>query len=368
MQALFADVFDSYFSTRAKLGGVAKIIQSPDQNSILKGIPQIFQKYLRDRNKFSLYAVTGSIGKGNIARVPWVGLFRRDITDNAENGYYIVLLFSEDMSGCYLRLNQGITAIEKAYTKSFALRKMRESARRALTYLECEPEAWRGPIDLKSSADLGRSYEAAAVVSYKYLRNDIPDEKLLFQHLDRLVDHYEHLYQLFGKDLHSLISISENEFQQVVLEKAAQPGALKEHLNSGADAADQGTLRQATKGYVRSPAVAAEAIRAADFLCEIDPNHRTFISRAKKQQYVEAHHLIPMSQQSRFPVSLDVVANVIALCANCHRMLHYGAEQNRRSLLLSLLKKRKKELSEKSINVEKSDFLRFYANGAVIEE
>jgi len=49
-------------------------------------------------------------------------------------------------------------------------------------------------------------------------------------------------------------------------------------------------------------------------------------------------------------------------------MLHYGVEQSRRSLLLSLLKKRKKELSEKSINVEANEFLRFYANGSVIEE
>jgi len=114
--------------------------------------------------------------------------------------------------------------------------------------------------------------------------------------------------------------------------------------------------------------VAAEAIRAAQFNCEIDPNHKTFVSRAKRQRYVEAHHLIPISQQSGFHASLDVVANVVALCANCHRLLHYGVENDRRSLLTTLFKERRPALLENSIDVKQNDFLRFYSRASLVDD
>lgn len=366
MQQLLSNVFDNYFSTRLQLGGRANLTGRPDQEALLTEIPKKIESYLAQRNLSHLYKVKGSIGNGNIARVPWVGLFRKEITENAENGFYIVLLFSEDMSGCYLSLNQGITAIEQLYTRNFALKKMREGAEGARRSLDCYPEEHQGPIDLHSTGDLGRAYEAAAIVSYPYSREEAPTDQIFFVHLDRLLVHYERLYQLFGKNLYSLFTVTEGEFQQVVMEKAAQ--ARNANIQSQAEVEALGALRLTSKGYARSPLVAAEAIRAAQFTCEIDATHWTFTSKAKKQRYVEAHHLIPMSQQRSFPVSLDVVANVVSLCATCHRMLHYGIEKDRRSLLVSLLKQRKRKLLDNSIDVETSDFLKFYANGVVLED
>lgn len=368
MDALFSNVFDNYFATRARQNGKANILGSPDQVALLEKIPQLFRSYLEDRSISDLYKVKGSIGNGNIARVPWVGLFRKEITDNAENGYYIVLLFSEDMSCCYLSLNQGITAIEKLYTKTFALKKMRESASVAVSHLDSDPEAYRGPIQLRSTRDLGKAYEEAAILSFRYLRTELPTEKVFFQHLDHLMGQYERLYKLFGRKLNSLFTVSEDEFQQVVLEKAGQPGELIGSMPKSDDGHEGGILQLTINKYTRSPAVAAEAIRTAQFCCEIDATHKTFISRAKKNPYVEAHHLIPISQQRRFESSLDVLANIVALCATCHRMLHYGVEKDRKFLLMSLFKERKKELAEKSINVELSDFLKFYSRQELFGE
>jgi 5-methylcytosine-specific restriction enzyme A len=367
MEALFADVYDNYSSTRARLAGKANLVGTPDQEALLKKIPEVLTSYLRNRNLSDLFKVKGSIGNGNIARVPWVGLFRTAVTENAENGFYIVLLFSEDMSSCYLSLNQGITAIEKLYTKSFALKKMREGAQAAVSHLECDPEAWQGRIELRSTGDLGRAYEEAAIVSFCYLRSEPPSQQKFFQDLDHLIAHYERLYKLFGTNLNSLFTVSEDEFQQVVLEKAAQPGELAQVFTSQSGYDTGGTL-QLTKKHIRSPMIAARAIRAAQFNCEIDPNHKTFVSRAKRQRYVEAHHLIPISQQSRFHASLDVVANVVALCANCHRLLHYGVENDRRSLLTTLFKERRSALLENSIDVKPNDFLRFYSRTSSLDD
>lgn len=344
------------------------MIGSPDQKALLRDIPKKIEEHLSKRGEQYLYKVKGSIGNGNIARVPWVGIFRKDITENAENGYYIVLLFSEDMSSCYLSLNQGITAIEQLYTKNFALRKMQEGAQGALRSLECHPEACLGPIDLRSTKDLGRAYEAAAIVSYRYVRSEPLSDEEFFNHLDALLDHYQKLFERFGRNLFSLLTVTEGEFQQVVMEKAAQPSDSNRPSRLDIELEAMKTLSLSAKGYARSPIVAAEAIRAAQFSCEIDPTHRTFTSKARQQKYVEAHHLIPMSQQPSFPVSLDVVANIVSLCATCHRMLHFGVESERKSLLLSLLKQRKKRLLEKSIDVEPKDFLKFYASGVVLED
>ncbi|GAP02894.1 hypothetical protein FPFC_030740 [Fructobacillus pseudoficulneus] len=51
----------------------------------------------------------GSAGKGNWATAPWIGVFDTDITRSAVRGFYIVYLFSSDMSRVYLSLNQGWT-------------------------------------------------------------------------------------------------------------------------------------------------------------------------------------------------------------------------------------------------------------------
>lgn len=368
MEEAFLKVFNNYFSTRLRLNGKANVIGTPDQDALLSEIPNRIQSYLNRRGIGHLYKVKASIGNGNIARVPWVGVFRRDVTENAENGYYIVLLFSEVMNSCYLSLNQGITAIEKLYTKKFALKKMRETSAKAFSYLESTPEEIRGPIDLSSTGDLGRAYESAAIVSFKYSLLNLPSESIFLSDLEILLRHYEVLYKTFGNSLNSLVSVSEAEFQQVVLEKAAQidERARVGRLNSGLDPSLTAVL--GSQGFLRSPVVAAEAISAAHFSCEIDPEHWTFTSKAKKHRYVEAHHLIPISHQDKFLVTLDIVENVVSLCATCHRMLHYGVEQERKPLLISLFKQRKGKLFSKSIDVEPLDFLRFYANGMVMED
>jgi 5-methylcytosine-specific restriction protein A len=365
MQAEIRNVLDNYYATRIRLSGKATVIGTPDQTAVLSEIPKQIESHLAGHGRAHLYKIKGSIGLGNIARVPWVGIFRAGVTDSAENGYYIVLLFSENMSRCYLSLNQGITAIEKMYTKQFARRKMLEAATEARKRLICSPEADLGKIDLGSTGDLARAYEAAAIVSFRYVNDDLPSDSIFFSHLDELLEHYESLYREFGPNLHSLFDVSEGEFQQVVLEKAAaqQPNVDLDEIGAESPKSILGT-----KTFVRSPTVAANAIRAAQFTCEIDPNHWTFSSKAKKQRYVEAHHLIPISQQNLFDVSLDVVANVVSLCATCHRMMHFGLPEEKKSYLLGLLKERKVRLRDKAIEIKDNEFLQFYSGKVVLED
>lgn len=78
--------------------------------------------------------------------------------------------------------------------------------------------------------------------------------------------------------------------------------------------------------YKRSADVVANSLAAANFTCELDCASELFIRKTAAVTYTEAHHLIPLCFQDEFSHSLDVEANVVSLCPNCHCKLHYGAE------------------------------------------
>jgi 5-methylcytosine-specific restriction enzyme A len=46
--------------------------------------------------------------------------------------------------------------------------------------------------------------------------------------------------------------------------------------------------------WKRNPIYAAKTISIANYQCEVDPDHKQFISKITKNNYVEAHHLIPI--------------------------------------------------------------------------
>jgi 5-methylcytosine-specific restriction protein A len=93
--------------------------------------------------------------------------------------------------------------------------------------------------------------------------------------------------------------------------------------------------------YSRNPIVAITKIRQANYTCEINSSHQTFISLATKMPYVEAHHFIPMKYQSLFEESLDVLENIICLCPNCHRGIHLATVDYKIKLINHLYKNNK---------------------------
>ena len=112
--------------------------------------------------------------------------------------------------------------------------------------------------------------------------------------------------------------------------------------------------------YPRNPSHAKKAILDANFSCEISPEHKTFIQRFNLNSFTEAHHLIPLRYHNEFKFSLDVPANIISLCPNCHRKLHFGQLEEIQSLLKFLLTNRIKRLSNCSLEVSLNKLKIFY--------
>lgn len=110
------------------------------------------------------------------------------------------------------------------------------------------------------------------------------------------------------------------------------------------------------KTWRRSSIIKNQAIVAADYKCEIDNSHLTFITKSSGSPYMEGHHVIPMNNQDNFDVSLDVYANVICLCPICHRLLHYGEDHIRQATLNKVYSDRSERLAKCGIRISIEEF------------
>lgn len=108
----------------------------------------------------------------------------------------------------------------------------------------------------------------------------------------------------------------------------------------------------------RSSIIKNQVLEAADFKCEINGSHETFVAKSTGHQYMEGHHVIPIHKQIYFNNSLDVYANVICLCPICHRMLHYGLDRDRGILLNQIYYERSMRLANSGIKLTKNDFMK----------
>lgn len=302
------------------------------------------------------YRVYGSVGQTNFpfARIPWVAALHREVSTSTERGYYIVLLFREDMSGCVLSLNQGFTQFLNAFgTPSLATRKVRESAAIALTYLDVPSEFIQGPIDLGAKGNLGIGYEQGAIVSRAYLATEEIGANEFLTDFSQLLGAYDTLRQRLGRSILDAVSAAaEDEFQEAatVLSKGR---SKRRHVPPppGPVPAPPRSPRAMGSGYKRDPLIAAAAISAAEYLCELSLSHVSFIARTTKQNYVEAHHLIPIQFQEHFSAKLDVLENVVVLCPTCHRKLHHGLFKEKTVVLEQLLAKHGAELKSRGLEI-----------------
>jgi predicted HNH restriction endonuclease len=112
------------------------------------------------------------------------------------------------------------------------------------------------------------------------------------------------------------------------------------------------------KFYPRDRKIAANALSRAKHKCEVDTKHPSFIRKNTTLHYTEPHHLIPTAYQDSFENSLDVEANIVALCSNCHNQIHYG--DGSEELLKELYKKRKEELEQAGIPISLGKLLSLY--------
>ena len=113
----------------------------------------------------------------------------------------------------------------------------------------------------------------------------------------------------------------------------------------------------AVTSWKRNGIIKKQSIEMANYTCEVDSVHDTFIAESTQQRYMEGHHAIPMKNQGSFSVSLDVYANIVCLCPVCHRLLHYGLRSDKESVLNRIYAERADRLKQSGIILSKEEFL-----------
>lgn len=112
--------------------------------------------------------------------------------------------------------------------------------------------------------------------------------------------------------------------------------------------------------YPRSKYENFEAKKRSHWECDLNNNHFTFINKSDGNPYMEGHHLIPMSVQDYYEHTLDFADNIVCLCPNCHRKIHYAEDEQKKELLEVLFNKQKNKYSNFKININFKDLLTFY--------
>lgn len=111
-------------------------------------------------------------------------------------------------------------------------------------------------------------------------------------------------------------------------------------------------------GYKRDRQTSINALAKANFLCEIDGEHQSFIRKSSDLKYTEPHHLVPMAYSDEFDVSLDVEENIVSLCSNCHNHLHYGKDIELQ--ISNLYNERKAYLEQAGIRITLEGLMEMY--------
>ena len=106
----------------------------------------------------------------------------------------------------------------------------------------------------------------------------------------------------------------------------------------------------------KKPWVSRKALSKAEYLCECDPTHRTFLTN-KGNPYMEGHHLIRCTVKiskefmERYSKNIDTESNIVSLCPNCHRRIHFGNAEEKLEIIERLYKVKRNELHENGIKI-----------------
>ncbi len=370
MKELFEYVLSNYLTEKKKLFSGNQLVYYMDE----KPYKVIVEKASLDTKVYSVQSSCGMMDKW--AGIPHIDILDREITNTPTKGYYIVYLFKGDMTGIYLSLNQGWTYFKKAFTRNNPKAKIKQVTNAIRYKLKSSLVDFSfDEIDLKAPTRLGKGYESGHIYGKYYSADDIPENNVLVNDLRNMLGIYRELKGILGvrpyeKIVSEIITgnnftplgvdeIDDEQYQNKITHQIIQNNLLI----STPEIPQEPPLRsnaQPIERIIRDPQKTREALMKVDFQCEANPTHKTFVSQKTGRNYVEAHHLNPLSLQENFEYSLDVPGNIISLYPNCHRKLHYARLKDKEDILGFLYDKRKKVLERFGIEISLSKLIEWY--------
>ena len=112
--------------------------------------------------------------------------------------------------------------------------------------------------------------------------------------------------------------------------------------------------------WPRDPKIIEDVLNYNFYICEVDKEHKFFVSKVTNKNYVEGHHLIPMEFQENFNYSLDTEANIMCLCPICHLILHRGLFEEKEEVIKKLYRKHNENLIKSGIEISLEELFYIY--------
>ncbi|MCT2910521.1 HNH endonuclease [Weissella confusa] len=214
-------------------------------------------------------------------------------------------------------------------------------------------------VDSFTKADRAKAFNIQAFDIYNPMNQDfiweIENSEIFKQINKKQHRDYSAALTHFKKYQKMMMANDDGDYMSIGREPAIKPNIVKDTPQK-----ISAQVINETTQFVRNKKVSIQSLANADYSCEFDTSHQSFISRFTGKMYVEAHHLIPLSNQHQFKYSLDVPANIVSLCPNCHKTVHYGDEEQVLKITNYLLTSRKSRLSSSNIDVDSTRLKTFY--------
>jgi 5-methylcytosine-specific restriction protein A len=280
---------------------------------VRKGLPTYLTSIIDDSSR---YLVKGSVGQGNWARCPWISIFDISVTTSAQEGYYPVYLFREDMTGVYLSLNQGVTSIKDRYkADSKDVLKIKATDFRA--QIGTLPKGLdETEIDLRpsSASNDAAFYEAGNICARFYDIDRLPSETQLLADLKQALGVYR-----------SLVDNDEREGG----EEELPPDKGVEDL----------TKLRTHKRLERNAKLAKDAKKLHGPTCKACGFNFQRVYGSIGDGFIEAHHLRSLWTMKGKKVELDPKIDFTVLCPNCHRMIHRTDDPGDLATFIEMIRK-----------------------------
>lgn len=184
LQELFQEAFRLWDAKGAdeKLGK-----GSPTYDHFKEKLEPAISQIIRDMG-FKDFAVKASVGIGNWAEIPWIGIRHDDAAQSFEQGEYVVYLLSPDFGNLYLSIIEGVTELRATELEQNATN-LREKISRPKDFSDGIADQLTKDQKLNSKP---YKYQKGSIYTRKYELSQIPNDTLLTEDLKTALESYQH--------------------------------------------------------------------------------------------------------------------------------------------------------------------------------
>lgn len=171
---------------------------------VVKTIPHKLLTLTLENGRFKSI---GSTGQGNITTTPWIATLDLHVTKSAQDGYYLVYLFSADLRNLVLAVCFGATAFQSQFgtgkklstALQDAVQAMRTTSSNLVRNLDSDiadrVSQVRPELNTSSNSPSLKTYEECCIYSLTYDLSELPDESYLVRDYLNFLDLYSSMTQ-----------------------------------------------------------------------------------------------------------------------------------------------------------------------------